>query len=240
MLHSMQQPAEPGFSPSFAGLLAALAAPAQPSDLPNDRSTSLGWKSGASSGSSSSPGFAGYPGWDGDDPAGDASPLSYEDALRAHARYRSAGPPAGDLPDAQPFTFEPAYPRPAFPADASPRTQAAPLASANDNNAGTACALPPDPELKCASVTIRLSRAESAQLRRRAAEAGLTVSAYLRSCTFEVESLRAQVKEALAQMRLAAAAEKTAPKRSRPGWLRRLFGFRQGLTYSRGQSASTR
>jgi hypothetical protein len=59
--------------------------------------------------------------------------------------------------------------------------------------------------LKRASITIRLSRSESAQLHQRAAEAGLTVSAYLRSCTFEVESLRAQVKETLAQLRSATA-----------------------------------
>ncbi|MGA2674642.1 MAG: hypothetical protein ABSE99_15600 [Terracidiphilus sp.] len=236
----MQQPAEPGFSPSFAGLLAALAAPAQNPVVPSDRSSSLGWKSSLPGDGSSLLGLKGDPDWNTDDPADDGSTLSYEDALRAHARYRSAGPPAGDLPDAQPFTFEPAYPRPAFPADASSRTQAAPLSSANDDKSGTARALPPDPELKCASVTIRLSRAESAQLRRRAAEAGLTVSAYLRSCTFEVESLRAQVKEALAQMRSAAAAGKPTPKRSRSGWLRRLFGFRKVLTYSRGRSASTR
>jgi hypothetical protein len=30
-------------------------------------------------------------------------------------------------------------------------------------------------DLKCASITIRVSKAENAQLRRRAAEAGLTV-----------------------------------------------------------------
>jgi hypothetical protein len=59
----------------------------------------------------------------------------------------------------------------------------------------------PDRNLKCASVTIRLSNAECAQLRKRAAEAGLTVSAYLRSCTFEAESLRALVKDTLAQLR---------------------------------------
>jgi hypothetical protein len=39
------------------------------------------------------------------------------------------------------------------------------------------------------------------QLRKRAADAGLSVSAYLRSCTFDAESLRAQVKDALARLR---------------------------------------
>ena len=58
-----------------------------------------------------------------------------------------------------------------------------------------------DRNLKSASITIRMSNAECAQLRKRAAEAGLTVSAYLRSCTFEAESLRALVKDTLAQLR---------------------------------------
>jgi hypothetical protein len=46
-----------------------------------------------------------------------------------------------------------------------------------------------------------MSTAECTQLRKRAADAGLTVSAYLRSCTFEAESLRALVKDTLAQLR---------------------------------------
>jgi len=46
-----------------------------------------------------------------------------------------------------------------------------------------------------------MSRAECAQLHSRAAEAGLSVSAYLRSCTFEAETLRAMVKDTMAQLR---------------------------------------
>jgi len=70
----------------------------------------------------------------------------------------------------------------------------------------------PAKDVKCASITIRMSAAECMQLRSRAAESGMTISAYLRSCTLEVESLRTQVKEALAQMQAAPAAtqEKTA------------------------------
>jgi len=45
-------------------------------------------------------------------------------------------------------------------------------------------------------------------------EAGLTVSAYLRSCTFEAEALRAQVKEALAELRTG------DRSRFRPPWSR--------------------
>ena len=54
---------------------------------------------------------------------------------------------------------------------------------------------------KTASITLRLTAAEQAQLHDRAAAANLSVSAYIRSCIFEAESLRTQVKEALTQMR---------------------------------------
>lgn len=74
--------------------------------------------------------------------------------------------------------------------------------------------------LKRASITIRLSVAECARLKARAAESGLTVSEYLRSCTLEVESLRAQVKETLARMRAPDPAEKKAPAIEKPS----LFG----------------
>lgn len=66
---------------------------------------------------------------------------------------------------------------------------------------------------KRASVTLRMSNAECAQLQQRAAEAGITVSAYLRSCAFEVEELRAQVKQALAELR---SAQTSGPQVSRP------------------------
>jgi hypothetical protein len=56
---------------------------------------------------------------------------------------------------------------------------------------------------KAASITIRMTEEEQTQLHARAKEAGLSVSAYLRSCIFEAESLRAQVKEALLQMHAA-------------------------------------
>jgi hypothetical protein len=46
-----------------------------------------------------------------------------------------------------------------------------------------------------------MSKAECARLHRRAAEAGLTVSAYLRSCVLEADALRAQVKQALAELK---------------------------------------
>jgi len=65
-----------------------------------------------------------------------------------------------------------------------------------------------------------MSKAESEQLHRRAAEAGLTVSAYLRSCTIEAESLRAMVKETMAQLR--SASDLMNPSSARDSWWHRL------------------
>jgi predicted DNA binding CopG/RHH family protein len=72
--------------------------------------------------------------------------------------------------------------------------------------------LPEPAGKKSASITIRLSQAEWAQLRKRAAAADLTVSAYMRSCILEAETLRAQVKEALAELRAATAATLDDPQ----------------------------
>jgi hypothetical protein len=80
---------------------------------------------------------------------------------------------------------------------------------------------------KTAIITLRMTQTECAQLHERAAEAGLTVSAYLRSCVFEVENLRAQVREALAQFRSAASpAEKDKREPAHlPKWRSRLFSL---------------
>jgi hypothetical protein len=68
-----------------------------------------------------------------------------------------------------------------------------------------------------------MSKVECEQLHRRAADAGLSVSAYLRSCTFEAESLRAMVKDTLAELRLAKSKAKAAdPVRLRQSLLRGL------------------
>lgn len=82
---------------------------------------------------------------------------------------------------------------------------------------------------RTASITIRVTSEEQAQLQARAVAAQLSVSAYLRSCIFEAEALRSQVKEALAQMQStssqtssSAAAETPQVWRKRfcPSWLR--------------------
>jgi hypothetical protein len=50
-------------------------------------------------------------------------------------------------------------------------------------------------------VSIRLTDPEFAILRDRADESGISVSAYMRSCVLEAETLRAQVKQAMSEMR---------------------------------------
>jgi hypothetical protein len=180
--------------------------------------------------------------WNDDDPADDVATLSYERALRAHSRYRAA-----DLNDTS--LTSPSKSRPVdsyeLAPEESPSAKAAPPASLasrpvaarseDSQNSGAAAqpgtACPPptlfERNLKNASITIRMSKEECAQLHKRAAEAGLTVSAYLRSCTFEAESLRALVKDTMAQLKLATAIGKpTGQRKARSGWqvwLKRLF-----------------
>jgi hypothetical protein len=156
MLQGMQSTVPPPSpSPSsFAGFLAALAQP-EPTAAWNDEL--LGE---------------------------DVATLSYERALRTHARYHADDPVDDPQEAASALTAETADPQP----DAALTASTAPDSVLEKN-------------LKEASITIRMSREENAQLRKRAAEAGLTVSAYIRSCTFEAEALRALVKDTLTQFR---------------------------------------
>ena len=183
---------------SFAGLLASLAGPAR------QRSA------------------AQVPAWIDESLEEDIATLSYERALRAHARYR-----ATPLPDAAFVPPPPAAaakrepePPPAVPLQAAPAPVAAAATPAAEFvEAAEELALGQEKGLKCASVTIRLSQEEDAQLRKRAAEAGLTVSAYLRSCTFEAERLRSLVKETLAELKRSNAVQRTQqPPSERGGW----------------------
>jgi len=169
----------------FAGLLATLAA-AKPAELPA---------------------------WSDEELPPDIALLSYERALRAHARYKSADDAGKDC----------AAVREAEPARTGPMRAVVPSTGRGR---------------KCASVTLRMSETECEQLRERAAEAGLTVSAYLRLCAFEADTLRAQVKEALAELRRSPASESKfandagtqrltangaeSSRSSRLGWLRRI------------------
>ncbi len=202
MLQPMQQAAANTPSPtsaSFAGLLATLAAPTSHSPV-----------------------------WNDDDLAGDVVTLSYEHALRDHARYKPSNPGGWPFVQAAPprvgETVEqrgPVWDARMEVASATPAWKAgepAPTTPSLSTGGGQS--------RKCASVTIRMSEAERAQLHQRAAEAGLTVSAYLRSCTFEAEALRDEVKETLARLRATTSAEKpstpASTRRSRLGWFVRL------------------
>jgi predicted DNA binding CopG/RHH family protein len=134
--------------------------------------------------------------WNDDALAQDVATLSYEQALRTHARYRpSSAPSMTSLTDLDsPISQQASTAQQTASACAELRSTSRAVNSLEERR-------------KSASITIRLSPTECDQLRERAAAAGLTVSAYLRSCVFEVESLRAQVKDTLAQLRSASAAE---------------------------------
>jgi hypothetical protein len=215
MLQTMLQSTASEPTPSssnFASLLAALATPSQPSRAPGDRSTSREWKPEAA--------------WNDDGLEDDVATFSYERALRTKVRYRSA--PADEsltqTADPEPIHFDQsASATPAVSPAPAAHPAALPEPDADGRRITTA-----ERNLKNASITIRMSKTECEQLHRRAAEAGLTVSAYLRSCTFEAESLRAMVKDTLAQMRSATTeAKPAAPGGSRfpkpSGRLRRLL-----------------
>ena len=187
---------------SFANLLAALASPA-PERAPE---------------------------WNEDGLADDVATLSYEQALSSNARYRSAD--TGTSPnqhDGAPWQTHYTNASSGPGVTARPATDALPthnrntVAEARDAKRPTAC----EANRKSASITIRMSKEEGTQLRERAAEAGLTISAYLRSCVFEAETLRTQVKEALVQLRSPVASdEKKSPapaSSSSPTWRLRLF-----------------
>jgi hypothetical protein len=170
-------------------------------------------------------------GWNDDELADDVATLSYERALRTHSRYRSAD--FDDRPLAQSVAPSPVDCYETLPLEALPAadlvsqraTSTTYPGSPPETSAGPSTAV--EKNLKRSSITIRLSSAECAQLRARAAEAGLTVSAYMRSCTFEAESLRALVKDTLAELQSAKTGAKTVSdttaKRSGLGWMSRLL-----------------
>jgi predicted DNA binding CopG/RHH family protein len=124
--------------------------------------------------------------WDDSTLADDVTTISYEQALRAHRRV--------------------------------PLTETLTVNEVSDSVESSAAQIFPPPSRrnrKNASITIRLTEEEEAQLRERAAAAQLTVSAYLRSCIFEAESLRAQVREALTQMRAGPASDSHVSQKPR-------------------------
>lgn len=160
-----------------------------------------------------------------------AAPRVRRVAARPQTAARMAQPPiappsfAGTIESVLNPEIEP----PSWQPQARPASRAA-------RPTGSALATRNPAAVKNASITIRMSNDDCDQLRQRAAEADMSVSAYLRSCAFEMESLRAQVKEAVAQMRLQAPAPAYAPENpaaiavarpqaERTGWFSRLRSF---------------
>jgi hypothetical protein len=200
MLQTMAQAAQSSPSPctpSFSGLLASLTSGAK--DKADHTAA-----------------------WCDDELGDDVVTLSYERALRNHARYRPAD--CGDLP----------LPASAGDTVRNVKRTTPEIAAKNESVVAAQTGAAPQTasrrDLRTASVTLRLSDAECALVRQRAAEAELTVSAYLRSCVLEADALRAQVKEALAEMRKAGnegarqqGSEQTREQESKPwlGWIGR-------------------
>ena len=185
----MGQPAAAAREPSFAGLLAsALAPPDSGKAVPADA-------------------------WADDGLEDDIAAISRDGVVRSRAGSEPAAPGRASGPQPLSGPAAGAGRKPPLPERdpdwKKPRTtsrqeQLTIVEAADTRPASTAKVL------MRSSITIRMSHAECAQLRARAAESGLTVSAYLRSCTLEVEQLRAQVKKVLAQMRAASSSVATS------------------------------
>jgi hypothetical protein len=147
--------------------------------------------------------------WNDDLLADDVTTISYEQALRTHARTRRPDPAPAPDPEPDNNIAEP------VPPPSLRITEWAP----EDQPARTE-------KRKSSSITLRMSPQECDQLHQRAADASLTVSAYVRSCVFEAEALRAQVKEALVQLKPEPAIDPrlqtTRPSIAR-SWAARLF-----------------
>jgi hypothetical protein len=123
-------------------------------------------------------------------PAAQATPLqtSFDDRVLPDKLSLSPAQPhlAKNLPQEHAPTFN-AVLADALPAEPDPSALALiwPAASKNERQV---------------SMSLRVAASEQALIKARAAEAGLSVSAYLRHCALEVEKLRAQVHHTLALM----------------------------------------
>jgi mobilization protein NikA len=139
--------------------------------------------------------------WDDSTLADDVAVLTYEQALRSTRRAR--------LPEAGMSAMLQA----ALPSD---RQSGASVHRPENSGSEKKC--------RTASITVRVTAEEQAQLHERATAAGLSVSAYLRSCIFEAEALRSQVKDALAQMQtVQPVLKRSTPNGPRPGWRKLLL-----------------
>ena len=137
-------------------------------------------------------------GWDDSALADDVSTISYEEALRSARRARGANMADGGLASQE--------------------------ISAGKVSGGIKPKRPDRSEKKGkgASITIRVTAEEHAQLHARSSSAGISVSAYLRSCIFDAEALRAEVKQAVARIESAQTANLPERQGRRWRWARYL------------------
>jgi hypothetical protein len=146
-------------------------------------------------------------GWDDSALADDVTTISYEQALRSARRARMPQETARPAPSLKTETGE---------VRSSPARKTRSRAEKNH---------------KAASITIRVTAGEHIQLHERAAAAQLSVSAYIRSCIFEAEALRAEVKEALAQIQSPQTTAKGSNQEAPGRWRWGLFpGLWRGRT----------
>ncbi|HWT65510.1 MAG TPA: hypothetical protein VN151_05305 [Terracidiphilus sp.] len=182
--------------------------------------------------------------------SGSAAVAKYESFASALAGFTASSRPAATLPgdgledDIATITYEKALrskphkrstakspsPRPNARTTASTRKQPVSIRGGAIQIAqpAHAPAPAPAPHRRSSRVSVGLTAVEHAQLLERAAAAGISASAYLRSCLVEAEDLRAQVRDALEQFRASATpVPQAAPEpeqERRPSFMARLLG----------------
>jgi hypothetical protein len=124
----------------------------------------------------------------------DLASLSYEHALRTPTRKRPH--PAANRIETSRFTNP--SPKTALPKTAIPKSALAVQPSSKSLETRPFEIAEP----RQARTTIRFTAGENKLLRRRASENGIAISAYVRSCVLEVESLRAQVERLMTEMNI--------------------------------------
>jgi hypothetical protein len=159
-------------------------------------------------------------------PAGDVSAAANPETPKTQPVAAMVDPSPPALPQAVPAT--------AHPQRAPHKPQAFRTALAHSVGAGVlAGPRIASGEERQVSMTTRVGCSEQALIKIRAAEAGISVSAYLRQCALDVEVLRAQVEQFMAAAARSRLAELPEPSRmARPGvnegwfsrWQRRIWG----------------
>jgi hypothetical protein len=169
-------------------------------------------------------------------PTLDGAPLSYETALRLHARHRTDSRSKLDPPEApRPGIGSPAAAAATSKASKTPDRVDSPLARPQSKSGTKPSSIKSKikSQLKAkpkarpsqrkalakldrsnmlldignrtaqrrAIVSLRMTDDELLKLKDRAAESGISVSAYMRSCILDADQLRSQVRQALAEMR---------------------------------------